>query len=115
MRDAMAWLAGTGVQHVILTCSEKHAEQDVRSGRPTAHLPPLTSSDKVYAAGAPAMVSAVELLAEAAGATCYADAFLPAEITRPWRQRLTMLVRNRFMGAAAPKPPAPDQSRGDSF
>ncbi len=103
MRDAMAWLAGTGVQQVILTCSGKHSEQDVRSGRPTAHLPSLTSSDKVYAAGAPAMVSAVELLAEAAGATCYADAFLPAEITRPWRQRLTMLVRNRLMGAAAPK------------
>jgi ferredoxin-NAD(P)+ reductase (naphthalene dioxygenase ferredoxin-specific) len=101
MRDAMAWLAATGVEQAILTCSGKHSADDVRSGRPTAHLPPLISTDKVYTAGAPAMVAAVEFLAEAVGATCYADAFLPAEISRPWRQRLTMLVRNRFAGAAA--------------
>jgi 3-phenylpropionate/trans-cinnamate dioxygenase ferredoxin reductase subunit len=118
MRDAMAWLARTGVEHLILTSSEKSSERDVRLGRPTAHLPPLTSSDTVFAAGAPAMVAAVELLAESAGATCYADAFLPAEITRPWRQRLAMLVRNRFQGDAALKSftmTSSDQSANDLF
>jgi len=101
MREEMAWLAGTGVERRILTCSGTHCDPDVRHGRPTAHLPELNSSDTVFAAGAPAMVAAVEILAEAAGATCYADAFLPAEPSRPWRQRLATLVRNQFRADAA--------------
>jgi hypothetical protein len=50
------------------------------------------------------MVAAVELLSESAGATCYADAFLPAEISRPWRQRLATLVRNQFRDDPALQP-----------
>lgn len=96
MRDALQWLRGTGVEQLILTASGSGLAVDVRAGRPTAHLPRLTPTDTVYVAGAPAMVAAVELLAETAGATCYADPFLPATAKWPWRQRLATLVRNRF-------------------
>jgi ferredoxin-NAD(P)+ reductase (naphthalene dioxygenase ferredoxin-specific) len=101
MREELAWLAQTGVKQLTFTCSGTCSEPDVKPGRPTAYLPELRPSDVVYAAGAPAMVTAAELLAEAAGAACYADAFLPAEPSRPWRQRLASLVRNQFSGDAA--------------
>ena len=107
MREAMAWLGRTGVERLILTCSRNSHESDVRAGRPTAHLPRLDASDTVFTAGAPAMVAAVELIAESAGATCYADAFLPAEISRPWKQRLASLVRTQFRDDPALQP---DQS-----
>lgn len=101
MREELKWLASTGVQGITLTCSGPHSDISILSGRPTAHLPPLESSDTIFCAGAPAMVSAVEILADAAGATCYSDAFLPAEPSRPWRQRLASLVRHQFSGTAA--------------
>jgi len=101
MREELAWLKATGVEQLTLTCSGNPAEPDVKPGRPTAHLPELRETDVVYAAGAPAMVTAVELLAETAGATCYADPFLPAEPSRPWRQRLASLVRHQFSSDAA--------------
>ena len=115
MREAMAWLARTGVERLILTCSGDSHQPDVRAGRPTAHLPKLNASDTVFTAGAPAMVAAVELLAESAGATCYADAFLPAEISRPWRQRLATLVRNQFRSDPALKSLRATQSQNDLF
>jgi 3-phenylpropionate/trans-cinnamate dioxygenase ferredoxin reductase subunit len=115
MREAMAWLARTGVERLVLTCSGDNHQPDVRAGRPTAHLPKLNASDTVFTAGAPAMVAAVELLAEAAGATCYADAFLPAEISRPWRQRLVTLVRNQFRSDPALRSLRPDPSQNDLF
>lgn len=49
----------------------------VRSGRPTDHLPRLSSDDVVYTAGAPAMTESVAALAKAAGARCYTDPFVP--------------------------------------
>lgn len=101
MREELAWLAQTGVKQLTLACSGTCSEPDVKAGRPTDYLPELRPSDVVYAAGAAAMVTATELLAEAAGATCYADAFLPAEPSRPWRQRLASLVRHQFSGDAA--------------
>jgi 3-phenylpropionate/trans-cinnamate dioxygenase ferredoxin reductase subunit len=101
MRKELAWLAQTGVAQPILTCSGTVSEPDVKSGRPTAYVPELRPSDAIYAAGAPAMVTAVELLAETVGATCYADPFLPAEPTRPWRQRLASLVKQQFSSDAA--------------
>lgn len=48
----------------------------VRSGRPTDHLPQLTSDDVVYTAGAPVMTEAVAGIAKAAGARCYTDPFV---------------------------------------
>jgi len=49
----------------------------IRGGRPTDHLPNLSPSDVVYAAGAPAMTESVARIAKAAGARCYTDPFLP--------------------------------------
>jgi 3-phenylpropionate/trans-cinnamate dioxygenase ferredoxin reductase subunit len=51
----------------------------VRSGRPTDFLPALRADDVVYAAGAPAMVTEVTRMAEAAGTGCFADPFEPAK------------------------------------
>jgi len=47
----------------------------IRGGRPTDHMPELSSDDVVYTAGAPAMTKAVARLAKAAGAACYMDPF----------------------------------------
>jgi naphthalene 1,2-dioxygenase ferredoxin reductase component len=108
MRDALQWLRGTGVQDVILTASGPKSAPDVAAGRPTAHLPRLLPTDTIYVAGASAMVTAVELLAETAAATCYADPFLPSTVKWPWRQRLAKLVRNRF-SAQLRSPENPEQ------
>jgi 3-phenylpropionate/trans-cinnamate dioxygenase ferredoxin reductase subunit len=51
----------------------------IRSGRPTDHVPKLFEDDMVYACGAPPMVEAVARMAAAAGARCYADAFVPPQ------------------------------------
>ena len=58
----------------------------VRIGGPADFLPRLAPDDLVYAAGGPNMVQAVSNIAHAAGATCYADPFAPAE---PGRLALT--------------------------
>ncbi|MEZ5817013.1 MAG: 2Fe-2S iron-sulfur cluster binding domain-containing protein [Hyphomicrobiaceae bacterium] len=50
----------------------------VLPGQPTDHLPQLTCGDIVYAAGGPAMVSAVGEAATAVGAAFHADPFEPA-------------------------------------
>jgi NAD(P)H-flavin reductase/ferredoxin len=78
MRPSLDWLAGTGVRQITMTASRAGAGGRVVVGRPTAHLPPLQPSDTVFVAGIEDMVAAVEALAQAAGATCYADPFLPA-------------------------------------
>jgi NAD(P)H-flavin reductase/ferredoxin len=48
----------------------------IRVGRPTDHLPNLSPTDVVYAAGAPAMTEQVARIATAAGAKCYVDPFV---------------------------------------
>jgi 3-phenylpropionate/trans-cinnamate dioxygenase ferredoxin reductase subunit len=73
---------------VTLTCSGGSPPPDASEGRPTLYLPRLLPGDTVVAAGAPGMVAAVELLAAAGGATCYADPFLPARTPARWRDRL---------------------------
>jgi NAD(P)H-flavin reductase/ferredoxin len=50
----------------------------VRHGEPIKYLPVLSSDDIVYVAGAPALVQAVFRVAQASGAPCFADPFLPA-------------------------------------
>lgn len=47
----------------------------VRTGSPTDHLPPLSPTDLVYAAGSPRLVETVAEAASQAGATFFADAF----------------------------------------
>lgn len=100
MKPSLDWLIGTGVHSAVLTCSGELAGPEVRSGRPTAHLPKLFATDSIFVAGAPGMVTAVELLAEVAGATCYADPFLPAARRRQWRQRLIQIFRPQPLNAA---------------
>jgi 3-phenylpropionate/trans-cinnamate dioxygenase ferredoxin reductase subunit len=54
----------------------------IRAGRPTDHMPRLSPSDIVYAAGAPAMTAHVAEIARAAGARCYADPFVASASVR---------------------------------
>jgi 3-phenylpropionate/trans-cinnamate dioxygenase ferredoxin reductase subunit len=87
MTPALDWLGGQGAT-VMLTCSGAGDLPGVLQGRPTFHLPRLNSADTVIACGAPGMVASVELLAAAAGATCYSDPFLPAKAPTSVRARL---------------------------
>lgn len=80
MRPALQWLRERGAA-TTLTCSGAHPPDDARPGRPTLHLPMLTADDTVVTAGGPELVAAVQFLAAAAGATCYADPFYAAERT----------------------------------
>lgn len=64
----------------LIPCvSEKPADaaRIVRKGRPTEHMPPLTTDDIIYACGAPQMVDAIKDIVLEAGATFYADPFTP--------------------------------------
>ncbi|HEV7259643.1 MAG TPA: 2Fe-2S iron-sulfur cluster-binding protein [Bosea sp. (in: a-proteobacteria)] len=105
MRDALAWLAGTGVGHVVATASGQVAE-GVRAGRPTDHLPGLRDSDVVHVAGSPEMVAAVEQLCREAGATCHADAF----VASPTRQSFKDKVFGLFFRGGSAEPSSPSAS-----
>jgi NAD(P)H-flavin reductase len=50
----------------------------VRIGQPTEYMPALSRDDVIYTAGGPATVQQAARIAETAGATCFADPFLPA-------------------------------------
>jgi NAD(P)H-flavin reductase/ferredoxin len=64
-------------------------------GSPTDHLPALVADDIVYAAGAPQMVDVVKQMAEASGATWYADPFVP---NSDGRQGLLSRMVTRLLG-----------------
>jgi 3-phenylpropionate/trans-cinnamate dioxygenase ferredoxin reductase subunit len=53
----------------------------VRAGMPTEYMPKLTARDVIFTSGPPPMVKAIAELAQAAGAACYADPFVPAGAT----------------------------------
>jgi NAD(P)H-flavin reductase/ferredoxin len=53
----------------------------VRTGMPTDYMPKLTARDVIFTSGPPPMVKAIAELAQAAGAACYADPFVPAGAT----------------------------------
>ena len=91
MRACRDWLRQTGVVRLVLS-STRAAGRDVQPGRVTRHLPQLTRSDTVFAAGAPEMVSAVEFLAATAGARCFADPFLPSSRGRPLHRSILDLL-----------------------
>jgi 3-phenylpropionate/trans-cinnamate dioxygenase ferredoxin reductase subunit len=69
----------------------------VRLGRIEAHMPPLTSTDIVYACGSPRMVEALSEGVNKAGATFYADPFEAAGPDEPsgLLGRLKTLVQPR--------------------
>jgi NAD(P)H-flavin reductase/ferredoxin len=50
----------------------------VRMGTPSEYMPKLNACDVIFASGPPPLVRAIADLAQAAGATCYADPFVPA-------------------------------------
>ena len=61
---------------IPLVSEPQNVSRAVRKGRPTEHLPQLSSDDVVYTAGAPAMSDSVARMAKAAGARCYTDPFV---------------------------------------
>jgi len=82
MLPALCQLAqGPRVTITLVSSARQDFPRAVRHGRPTDYLPALRPGDLVYAAGAPAMVNAVSAIAHAAGATCHADPFAPANRT----------------------------------
>src|SRR5262249_34185672 len=82
----------------------------IQTGFPTDYVPELYADDIVYVAGPPSLVEAVEDMADAGGATCYADPF----VTSPNSQEglLTRAV-NWLMGDSqvASPPTVPSQPR----
>jgi 3-phenylpropionate/trans-cinnamate dioxygenase ferredoxin reductase subunit len=77
MKPALDWLKQMGVSEIIVTARER-AHGPTRLGTPDAFLPPLTSKEVVYVAGASRLVNPVRERAAAAGARCYADPFTPS-------------------------------------
>ena len=77
MRESLNWLREQGAT-TVLTCSGGVVPADALGGRTTMFVPRLSAGDTVMAAGKPAMVAAIELLAAAGSATCYADPFYQA-------------------------------------
>jgi 3-phenylpropionate/trans-cinnamate dioxygenase ferredoxin reductase subunit len=80
----------------------------VRRGQPTNYLPPLSTSDVVYAAGGPGVVRAVEQIAQAAGAVCFTDPFLPAADENPGNAILSRTAQWLVPTAPEPPPTAPE-------
>jgi NAD(P)H-flavin reductase/ferredoxin len=93
---------------IIPTVSEpQNVSPVIRTGRPTDHLPNLSSDDMVYVSGAPAMTAAVARLAKAAGARCFTDPFAsnaPSQGQSPLVRSLGRLARSpgrAFSGIAS--------------
>jgi NAD(P)H-flavin reductase/ferredoxin len=63
---------------IATVLAQQSVTRAIRNGQPVNYLPPLSTSDIVYAAGAPALVQSVGKIAQASGASCFADPFLPA-------------------------------------
>jgi NAD(P)H-flavin reductase/ferredoxin len=63
--------------------------QAVRTGMPTQYMPKLTARDVIFTCGPPPMVKAISEMAQAAGATCYADPFVPAGAANDQESLLT--------------------------
>ena len=101
MLPAFHRLSGHPAASVIATTQQAQTvSQIVRCGTPIRHLPPLKTSDLVYAAGPPQLVDAVAGMASRAGAEFYADAFVSsAEPEDPWLVRCQAgiaVVRSRL-------------------
>jgi 3-phenylpropionate/trans-cinnamate dioxygenase ferredoxin reductase subunit len=84
MAPALYRLAVHPAADIIATTEEpQDVSKIVRIGTPAEHLPAISASDVVYAAGSPSMVEAVGSAAARAGATLYADPFLPSGDPEP--------------------------------
>lgn len=79
MGPALAQLARFANVLIVPVCSRsENLPPPVRPGRPTTYLPLMLPTDVLFVCGAEAMVAEVKSIAASAGATCYADPFLPA-------------------------------------
>jgi 3-phenylpropionate/trans-cinnamate dioxygenase ferredoxin reductase subunit len=84
MAPALYRLAVHPTTDIIATTEEAQSvSRIVRSGTPAEHLPTVSASDVIYAAGAPSMVEAVGSAAARAGAAFYADPFFPSGRPEP--------------------------------
>jgi len=84
MAPALYRLAVHPNANIVATTEEAQSvSRIVRSGTPAEHLPSLTASDVVYAAGSPRMVEAVGNASARAGAAFYADPFFPSGRPEP--------------------------------
>ncbi|HUI96890.1 MAG TPA: 2Fe-2S iron-sulfur cluster-binding protein [Xanthobacteraceae bacterium] len=94
---------------IVPVVAEPHGMSDaVRTGQPTDYMPALLSSDSVYTAGAPAMVTRVARLANMVGARCYTDPF-EAQSSEP-EQRSFLARATDWLGGESP-PLVPDMTR----
>ena len=73
MREALDWLTATGVRQIVKVADrQRQRPPDVRPGPLTAHVPSLRANDVIHVSGRAGTVGAVEVLAGAVGARCYA-------------------------------------------
>lgn len=78
MIPALWRLAGCPNATIIpVTDASQSVSSIIRTGVATDFVPELRRDDTIYAAGPPAMIRAVESMAEMAGVTCYTEAFAP--------------------------------------
>lgn len=94
MRPSLDWLRDVGVREIVAT-AEMGASPPVRSGMPTRFLPLLNMEDTVYVAGPQGLVETVKHKVIAAGARCYADAFLPSSQSMSLMDKITRRFRAR--------------------
>jgi NAD(P)H-flavin reductase/ferredoxin len=81
MIPALWHLAGCSNTTIIPVLDKPHASAGaLHTGSPADYVPTLFEDDIVYVAGSPRLVEAVQDIAEASGAYCYADPFLPSVI-----------------------------------
>jgi NAD(P)H-flavin reductase/ferredoxin len=114
MGPALGRLARFPNVRVVPCCSTPQTvTKVVKRGRPTDYLPRLHPSDVLYVCGAPSLVDSIKAIAARAGATCYADPFLPTTddtveegvLTRAmkWLSGPSAAVRERIALAAQQK------------
>jgi hypothetical protein len=129
MIPALCRLARCRNTTIIPVISESQsASPAVRTGMPTDYMPKLTARDVIFTSGPPPMVKAIAELAQAAGAACYADPFVPAGVTVERQGVLSRAVgwfnREASTASAQPKPtnskrphqgPAPPYARAKSY
>ena len=119
MIPALWRLAGCPNTTIVPVIGNPHTKtRGMQTGSPTDYVPKLYPDDIVYVAGAPRHVEAVKNVAEASGATWYADPFVPSA---EGQEGLLSRVMSRLLGdtkrgspptvPAPPRPPRNDITR----
>lgn len=103
MGNSLLWLAKHGVQNITICASGEGFGGLIQKGRPTDFIPELHSGDIIHAAGTPAMVKAVEILASNKGITLYADPFTASSNGLSMMNRLQKVIRGAKFNPLSPK------------